>query len=192
VVDVSGSMAELAGDERETKLDLAVQAAITALEQFRDDDEVGLRIFSTGLGPDGQADYLDLVPVAPIGDNRDELVRRLEGLFPVGGTPLYTVTQDSFDEMREAADPEKINAVVLLTDGRNEDPRNSDLEGLLNGLTEGLEGQQSPVRIFPIAYGRDADPAVLRRIAEATDAAAYDSSDPRSIDRVFTAVISNF
>jgi Ca-activated chloride channel homolog len=192
VVDVSGSMADTAGGGRETKLDLAVSAAITALDQFRDDDEVGLRIFSTGLGPDGTEDYLDLVPVAPIGGQRQELVSRLEGLFPVAGTPLYTVAQASFEDMRVEADPEKINAVVLLTDGRNEDPRNSDLEGLLRGLQEGLEGQQSPVRIFPIAYGADADPAVLRRIAEATDAAAYDSSDPRSIDRVFTAVISNF
>ncbi|MGI8876362.1 MAG: vWA domain-containing protein, partial [Egibacteraceae bacterium] len=120
------------------------------------------------------------------------LQERLEGLVPVAGTPLYTVTEQSFAELREDADPAKINAVVLLTDGRNEDPRNNDLEGLLRSLTEGLEGQQSPVRIFPIAYGRDTDPAVLRRIAEATDAAAYDSSDPRTIDQVFTAVISNF
>jgi Ca-activated chloride channel homolog len=192
VLDVSGSMAEVAGDGRETKLDLAVQAAVTALDQFRDDDEVGLRIFSTNLGPDGNQDYLDLVPIAPIGGQRDELRSRLEGLFPVAGTPLYTVAAESFAQLREEADPEKINAVVLLTDGRNEDPRNDDLQGLLQALTEGLEGQQSPVRIFPIAYGRDADPASLRRIAEATDAAAYDSSDPRSIDQVFTAVISNF
>jgi Ca-activated chloride channel family protein len=192
VMDVSGSMADPAGEGRETKLDLAVQAAVTALDEFRDDDEVGLRIFSTDLGPDGTDDFLDLVPVAPIGGQRDELRQRLEGLFPVAGTPLYTVTRTSFDEMRDAADPDKINAVVLLTDGRNEDPNNSDLEGTLRALTEGLEGQQSPVRVFPIAYGRDADPAVLRRIAEATDAASYDSSDPRSIDRVFTAVISNF
>jgi Ca-activated chloride channel family protein len=192
VMDVSGSMADPAGDARETKLDLAISAAITALDQFRDDDEVGLRIFSTGLGPQQDADYLDLVPVAPIGGQRDELRERLEGLFPVAGTPLYTVTRDSVADMRENLDPEKINAVVLLTDGRNEDPNNSDIEGLLRSLTEGLEGQQSPVRVFPIAYGRDADPAVLRRIADATDAASYDSSDPASIDRVFTAVISNF
>lgn len=192
VLDVSGSMADFAGEEDETKLDLAVRAATTALDQFRDDDEVGLRIFSTDLGPDGGQDFLDLVPVGPIGQQRDELVERLESLFPVAGTPLYTATADSFVHMRETADPERINAIVLLTDGRNEDPRNDDLEGLLSTLTQGLEGQQSPVRIFPIAYGRDADPAALRRIAEATDAAAYDSSDPRSIEQVFTAVISNF
>ncbi|MEX0658331.1 MAG: extracellular solute-binding protein [Egibacteraceae bacterium] len=192
VMDVSGSMADPAGDSRETKLDLAVQAAVQALDQFRDDDEVGLRIFSTNLGPDGQDDWIDLVPIGPMSENRTALQERLEGLVPVAGTPLYTVTQESFRELRADADPAKINAVVLLTDGRNEDPRNDDLEAMLRSLTEGLEGQQSPVRIFPIAYGRDADPAVLRRIAEATDAAAYDSSDPRTIDQVFTAVISNF
>jgi Ca-activated chloride channel homolog len=32
----------------------------------------------------------------------------------------------------------------------------------------------------------------LRRLAEATDAAAYDATDARSIDRVFEAVVSNF
>jgi Ca-activated chloride channel homolog len=46
--------------------------------------------------------------------------------------------------------------------------------------------------VFPIAYGNDADLAVLRRMAEATDGAAYDSSDPAAINRVFDAVISNF
>ncbi|HEX7135694.1 MAG TPA: extracellular solute-binding protein, partial [Iamia sp.] len=51
VLDVSGSMGELAtADGSETKLDLAKEAAITALDQFKDDDEVGLRIFTTGLG----------------------------------------------------------------------------------------------------------------------------------------------
>ena len=55
------------------------------------------------------------------------------------------------------------------------------------------EGQQSrPVRVFPISYGEGADLATLRRIAEASQAAVYDSSDPRSITKVFVAVVSNF
>jgi Ca-activated chloride channel family protein len=82
---------------------------------------------------------------------------------------------------------------VLLTDGKNEDERNNDLNGLLTKLRTTNEGQAArPVRIFTIAYGDDADIGVLRRIAEATNAAAYDASDPTSINQVFTAVISNF
>jgi Ca-activated chloride channel family protein len=48
------------------------------------------------------------------------------------------------------------------------------------------------VRVFTIAYGDTADLPTLRRIAEASRGAAYDASDPDSIDKVFTAVISNF
>ena len=82
---------------------------------------------------------------------------------------------------------------MLLTDGKNEDERNNDLNGLLNRLRSSNEGQSTrPVRIFTIGYGKDADLSVLRRIAEATNAAAYDASDPTSINQVFTAVISNF
>jgi Ca-activated chloride channel family protein len=48
------------------------------------------------------------------------------------------------------------------------------------------------VRVFPIAYGGDADVATLREIAEASNAALYTASDPATINRVLAAVISNF
>ena len=69
----------------------------------------------------------------------------------------------------------------------------TDVDKLLNNLRAGSEGQSNrPVRIFPIAYGKDADIGTLRRIAEATNAAAYDASDPATINSVFTNVVSNF
>ena len=49
-----------------------------------------------------------------------------------------------------------------------------------------------PVRVFAIAYGQDADLSVLRRIAEASNAVAYDASNPSTINQVFAAVVSNF
>jgi Ca-activated chloride channel family protein len=95
--------------------------------------------------------------------------------------------------MVEEFDPTRINAVVLLTDGRNEDPRNEDLAALLKTLRAQNEGETTkPVRIFTIAYGNDADEATLKRIAEATNAAAYSAVDPATIVNVFNAVVSNF
>jgi Ca-activated chloride channel family protein len=95
--------------------------------------------------------------------------------------------------MRQTYDPARINAVVLLTDGKNEDQKNTDLSGLLTALRAGSEGQASqPVRVFTIGYGKDADLATLKRIAEATSAAAYDASNPNTIVQVFINVISNF
>ena len=193
VMDVSGSMGDPAGDTSATKLDLAKQAAIDALDEFKDDDDVGLRIFSTDLSTTEPFDYIDLVPLGPIAAQREAIASTIRTLVPTAGTPLYTVARDSYQLMISGYDPTKINAIVLLTDGRNEDPRNNDLEGLLTTLRATNEGQTTtPVRIFPIAYGADADLGVLKRIAEATNAAAYDASDPATINRVFTAVVSNF
>ena len=194
VMDVSGSMGDPAGGpNRETKLDLAKAAAIRALTQFKADDQVGLRIFSTDLQLQEPTDYIDLVPIGPIGEQRERISSAIQSLVPTAGTPLYTVAEASYEVIRENFAADRINAVVLLTDGKNEDPRNNDLDGLLQTLRTTNEGQAArPVRIFTIAYGGDADLAVLRRIAEATNGNAYDASDPASIDRVFTAVISNF
>jgi Ca-activated chloride channel homolog len=193
-VDVSGSMGDPAEPgSRETKLDLAKQAAIASLDQFKDDDQVGLRIFSTEVAPSEPTDYVDLVPIGPIGEQRAELGEAIDGLIPTLGTPLYTVTGDSYRDLLQTYEPDRINALILLSDGRNEDPNNNDLDGLLDSLQVGSEGgSATPVRIFPIAYGGDADLGTLRQIAEATNAAVYDASDPRSIEQVFTAVVSNF
>ncbi|MDP9072165.1 MAG: substrate-binding and VWA domain-containing protein, partial [Actinomycetota bacterium] len=192
VLDVSGSMGEEAGGNQ-TKLDLAKRAAVDALAQFKPEDEVGLRIFSTNVGPREHPDYTDLVPIGPIATNRELIASRIRGLIPTEGTPLYTVARVSYQELKAAYDPSRINAVLLLTDGRNEDPRFNDLEATLRDLRAGGEGaSSSPVRLFTIAYGSGADLGVLRRMAEATNAAAYDASDPTTIAQVFTAVVSNF
>jgi Ca-activated chloride channel family protein len=192
VIDVSGSMAEEGGDGQ-TKLDLAKQAAVNALSQFGPNDLVGLRIFSTAISPKEPTDYLDLVPIGPISANREQIVAKLRALVPTKGTPLYTTALATVGFVGQQYKPELINAVVLLTDGRNEDARNEDLQGTLAQLSAGNEGgADKPVRLFTIGFGKDADASALRRLAEATSASYYDSSDPKVIDKVFTNVISNF
>ena len=194
VMDVSGSM----GDEGDpetgaTKLDLAKDAAINALDEFKGEDDVGLRIFTLEIRQEEPTDWVDLVDIGPIAEQREEIATKIRSLQPLDGTPLYTVVGDSYEDMRAGYDPERINAVVVLTDGRNEDPRNTDLGALLDVLRATNEGQSTrPVRVFTIAYGGDADKDVLRQIAETTNAAAYDASDPKSISKVLTAVVSNF
>ena len=202
VIDVSGSMSEPADPTSgsvPTRLDLAKQAAINALELFAPDDEIGLRIFTTDIEQTGDAEntFLDLVPYGRLADNREEMRRRIDALIPLNGTPLYDVTGESYRAAVESFDATRINAVVLLTDGVNDDGDPDDdqrqLDELLADLRAGGEGQASrPVRVFTIAYSSDAASGVLRRIAEASTAAAYESTDPTSIDQVLTAVVSNF
>ncbi len=190
VIDVSGSMGEEVGGG-ETKLDLAKRASIDALQEFKPEDQVGLRIFSTNIAPKEPRDFLDLVPLGEISGNREAIASRIGSLTPTEGTPLYTTASSSFEFMKSQFDPARINAVVLLTDGRNEDDFN-DLNATIAKLRSGSEGQAQPVRLFTIAYGQDADKNTLKRLSEATNAATYDASDPQTINKVFTAVVSNF
>jgi Ca-activated chloride channel family protein len=200
VLDVSGSMEEPADSNdssSDTKLDLAKRAAIDALDEFKSDDQVGLRIFSTNLGPDQDQDYLDLLEVQPMSTNREKLRSRIRDQLPQNATPLYEVTQQSFTDMASDYDPSLINAVVLLTDGVNDDGNTDDdrdqLDELLTTLRQGTDGENAqPIRVFTIAYGKQADFDTLQRIAESTNAAAYDASNPATISKVFTAVVSNF
>ncbi|MCU1369581.1 MAG: hypothetical protein JWO77_775 [Ilumatobacteraceae bacterium] len=199
VLDVSGSMDEPAdeGASGDTKLDLAKRAAIEALDEFKSDDEVGLRVFSTNLGPDEDQNYLDLLEVQPMSTNREKLANQIRNQLPQNATPLYEVTQESFTDMAADYDETQINAVVLLTDGVNDDGDPDDdraqLEELLTTLRRGTDGENAkPIRVFTIAYGRQADFDTLEQIAQSTNAAAYDASNPATINKVFTAVVSNF
>jgi Ca-activated chloride channel family protein len=191
VIDVSGSMGEQVGSAGgQTKLELAKTAAADALADFAPDDQVGVWAFTSDLpGPTGV--YVEIAPIAALGPNLDRVRRAIGDLTPLNGTPLYAVTRQAVSTMSTAADPDRINAVVLLTDGRNEYPPDTDLSGLVREI-QVSENSSGAVRVFSIAYGQDADLETLRQISEASRAAAYDATDPTSIERIFTAVISNF
>jgi Ca-activated chloride channel family protein len=185
VMDVSGSMGE-AG-----KLEMAKSAASRALGQFADADEVGLWIFSTER--DGGLPYRELLPVSALGagggSQREKLASTISNLTPEGGTGLYATARASVESVTASLAPGRINAVVLLTDGKNEFPADNDLNKLVGDLGS---TEATGVRLFTIGYGADADMSALARISEATDAKAYNATDPATIDSVFTDVISNF
>ena len=189
VLDVSGSMGEAANEG--TKLDEARAAAAEALSQLNPEDEVGLSIFTTNLP--GNANYQTLVPIGPAKTATPAIKASLANLAPLNATPLYTAVRKSATDMQTSAAQDRINAVVVLTDGRNESTDN-DLNGLLTDLAvlTGSESSKPTVRVFTIAYGPDADLVTLQKISAATGAKAYDARKPGTIKDVFTSVISNF
>lgn len=189
VLDVSGSMGEAVPDAGQTKLALAQDAAAQAVGLFAKDDEVGLWVFSTQQGARGEP-WVERVPIGPAATTRPKIVAAVEGLAPDGGTGLYATVRAAHDAMLADLDTDRINAVVVLTDGRNEYPADTNLDSLLRDLKS--ESLDTSVRVFPIAYGEAADLATLTSIAEASRAAVYDASDPASITKVLTSVISNF
>ena len=184
VLDVSGSMEQSAGAGK-TRLELAQSAAVRGLAQLSDTDEIGRWAFAD----EGNV-YWQYLPIEPLGPRRNEMTNLIQQLIPSGGTPLYAVTRQASEEVGKTARSDAINAIVVMTDGKNENPDDTDLDGLIRQLTD--QAPEGGIRVFTIAYGQDADLDTLKRISEASRAAAYDAADPQTIDTVFANVLSNF
>ena len=189
VLDSSGSMGDPVSGTGSNRLELAQQAALQAIDRLANDDILTLWAFSTPLD-NSTTPYRVLVPAGPVAQIRDTYQRQVSALFAEGGTALYATTRAAVKSVQASFDPNKINAVVLLTDGRNEYPQDNSLRNLVDDLD--TEDTSRQVRVFPIAYGADADLDALTEIAEATDGRAYDASNPKSINNVLINVISNF
>jgi Ca-activated chloride channel family protein len=167
---------------QDDRIALAREAAAKAFEGFGPDDQVGLVTFST--------DYRVDVPIGPVRGNLGALQSAARGLFPEGGTALYSSTRTAHDQLVREFQGGVINAVVVMTDGRNDDP-DSDLDRLVADLRPG-EDESKTVRVFTVAFGEDAGLEELQSIAEASTGASYDAREETSIEKVLSDVVSNF
>jgi Ca-activated chloride channel family protein len=153
------------------------------LTELAPTDEVGLRVFGTQLPHRSTADWADVAPIKPFGPARPHLLRTVNALTAYGGSPLYAATRDAYDAVARHLDANAIDAVVLVTDGYNEDEHDTSLPALLAHLTP-------RVHVFTIAFSNDADLATLRKIANATNATAFDSRNPLDIDDALSRALA--
>ena len=176
VVDTSGSMND------EQKLAHAKQGLQGFLTQLSPRDRVGLITFAD--------DVRRVVPLRPFAQNAGELRDSVHGLIGEGQTALYAATADAVNDVAALNDRSRINAVVLLSDGQ-------DTVGTvtMNDLMPQLEahtGQEAnAIRVFPIAYGKDASKQVLDRIADSSDGVAA-KGDTENIESVYRDISSFF
>ena len=178
VLDTSGSMND------ESRLENAKQGLDVFLSQVAPQDRVGLTTFSDLITP--------LVPVGPFRENKAKLKETVSGLIAEGGTAFYDATAEGYRTVRDLAGrDDRINAVVLLTDGNDTDSTRT-----LNSVVQELEGQDdssTQVRVFTIAYSVGAAKArkALEEIAEASGGKSY-PGDPENIETVYRSISSFF
>jgi len=181
-----------------TKMGLVKQAAVSSLRLFTTESNIGVWEFATNL--DGTRDWRQRVSIGPIsgrmpsGRTRLDLLRaQLQTLAPTNGdTGLYDTALAAYQYLKQHYVPERLNLVVLFSDGRNDDPGGGlTLSQLLERLREGQRDDRK-VRILTFGYGADADLAVLRQISEATGGALFASPNPADIERVFVTALANF
>jgi Ca-activated chloride channel family protein len=198
LIDISGSMDEDAGDGR-SRLTLAIDAAKSTVDNFRPTDELGVWAFTTDLegNIDGES-VENVVPVrdfGPLGSAKESLRDSIDDLTHAsrGGTPLYDTIGFAYDFMKERAEPGRINAIVVLSDGEDTDSVES-IDAIIQRINRDLSegGNESPVRVFAIAYGGAADMDALDRLARASNGQVFDATDATKIADVLQSVMNNF
>jgi len=195
VFDVSGSMKdEVPGTGGRTKMDLVKQAASQGLALFAPETNVGSWVFSTKL-PSGN-DWQELVPIGPTNaklpngkTRREAMLSSLAAMQATNGdTGLYDTTLAALRAVKRSFAPGRLNIVVLLTDGINDDPDGGIGKRELLTRLKAEQGDRR-VAVITIAFGANADVTALRQISQATGGIPYVVRDPREIVRVFTEVI---
>lgn len=194
LVDISGSMVENNIDDKRTRLDGAKQSAVSTLGHFRPTDELGVWVFSTDINSSVGKNIIEIKPVSPMAGARENLANQINKLDGVAGTPLYDALSVAYSHMQKRAEPGRINAIILLSDGEDTDSELSfdDLMRQLRASSKEGNNDLAPVRVFPIVYGENAPTGALDEIAEATGGQVFNASDPRRINLVFQQVVNNF
>ena len=138
---------------------MATTAAAEAVKLSVDDSGFGLWEFSTNLGAE---DHRELVAMGPLGENVGTVTRRqaveeaLASMQPRQDTALYETVLAAYREAKRNFDPDSVNNVVLLTDGRQDNP-DGDL-GLGRAVSQlrRMFDDERPVGLIAIAYGLSA------------------------------------
>jgi Ca-activated chloride channel family protein len=177
VIDVSGSMNE------EQKLVKAKNGAKDMVNRLGPRDTLSLLVFSTN--------YTWVKKGVKMDDKgRKELSDDVTGLVARGETALYDSVLEAYRQLQKVPQSGAITAVVVLTDGEDNKSKLKTVEALLKEIK--FDPEKNPARVYTIAYGRDANRAVLKRIAEATKAKSYDGSDVQTIRSIFKDVVTFF
>jgi Ca-activated chloride channel family protein len=192
VLDVSGSMKTEVPGTGASRLELSIQGSIAGLRLLDPNTISGLWEFSTNIGPNDE-DHRELVPLGPLGDEIngrpriDTVVERLQRLRPREDTGLYDTIAAAYEHLQENYQPDRINALVIFTDGKNDDDDGMSLRQLQARLRE-LVDPERQVLILAVGYGPEADFEALNAVTSVADGKLYALDRPEDIRNVFIDV----
>jgi hypothetical protein len=179
LIDVSLSMREKL-DDGLSRIQLATAAARMGADLLPDRSSAGVWIFASQLK--GDQDWRDLAPVAPLGSTTKSGQNYrfyLEGLATDVGrfltdrpTSLYDVVLAASREMHRTYDEKAVNAIIVLTDGSNDDRTGATIDQVLAELRSVNAGRQK-VAIYTAGRGPEADYQSMWKIAQASGGYAY-------------------
>ena len=181
VLDVSPSMDE------QNKLENALQGIKVFLEQTRDVDRVGFVVF------DKEAHVL--VPADVLSKTRPlilDYVNNPHKLPRSDATAIYDGVAAGLDELDRLNDREHINALVMLTDGKDNSSSTHNKREVPRRLRANRD-ELWAVKLFPIAYGEGeaVDKELLQQFADITQTRLV-SGDVTDIKKIYEEISNYF
>jgi Ca-activated chloride channel homolog len=192
VFDVSGSMltkVPTAGGL--TRGQVMQQASAKGLGLFDDQWAVGLWVFSTNM--DGKKPYKEIAPISPLSSARSRLQQATGAIVPKrnGDTGLYDTALAAYKEVQDGWQAGRVNSVILMTDGKNENKTGITRDQLVAQLKK-LKDPKRPVRMVIIGIGNEVDRKELEAVTAATDAGGvFIAPDPAKIGDIFLEAIAS-
>ncbi|HEY8737176.1 MAG TPA: VWA domain-containing protein [Candidatus Dormibacteraeota bacterium] len=181
VVDVSGSMA--AQDVQPTRMQAAVKAGQTLIDQLPGSAQVGLVIFNSSVSV-----------VAPLTQDHGSVKDALGSLTPGGGTAIGDAIQVSVAQLASVLDPtgkQSHAVIVLLTDGTS----NTGMDP----LTAAGQAKQAHVPVDTVGVGQrnqttllggrivdGVDEQTLQGIAGATGGHYFFAADETQLRQIYS------
>lgn len=168
-IDCSGSMMDVArAGESATKSQAARDAAIALLNVCGPGSVVGAVAFSDRV--------LETIEPGTIRARVDERLR----YFPKydGGTIFVDALKASFEAIKKAGE-KKVRRIILMTDGLDYPEFRDNLMDFLKVL------KTNKVIVDCVAFGGDADRALLQKIADETGGVLKEAKDAASLTKAF-------
>lgn len=182
LLDISGTMAYPVPGTQMTRMQAISKIAGEGLSLFEADSEIGVWAFSTHL--QGTQDWKELVSVGPLSEmtngvpRKQSLVQQLTTTVAkaTGNTGLNDTLKAAYTQMTEDYADDKINTIVVLTDGAgNDDPEGGISNAETLQFLKKTYDPKRPVNILLIAFGPDAPKGKTQMdaLAKATGGEAY-------------------
>jgi Ca-activated chloride channel family protein len=168
VLDRSGSM-------EGAKIEKARQAAAMAVDKLGDDDIFSLVTY------DSETDLL--IPPERVGgtDHREDLKSRIHRIQPGGSTALHAGVVLGAKQVRRLFEKERVNRVILLSDGLANVGPSSTSE--LARLGRELRGEG--IAVSTVGLGDDYNEDLMTALAEASNANYYYVKDAEKLPSIF-------
>lgn len=165
IIDKSGSMSAEGGGV--SKLTLAKEAAMKALENLREVDEISVIAFDDT--------YDEVVPLQKVGD-KESIKELISGIQIRGGTSIYPALEQGYNmQMQSSA---KIKHTILLTDGQ-------DGYGFDNYANLLKNFNDNNITLSTVAVGEGANADLLNQLASIGKGRSYYTDIYTDIPRIF-------